>query len=81
MGSLRTNLDLQQLHEVTEYKFEDRLLISIYLCLAAGERNLVLRVGAEGEHLDSTERKEWVKRVGDEVAWVCLCTEVRGPVR
>lgn len=65
---------LEHLHEVHEATrdtdFDDRLVISLLLCLAAGERNLVLRIGAEDELLEKKEKREWVKRVGEEVAWV-----------
>ncbi|ORY44654.1 hypothetical protein BCR35DRAFT_311142 [Leucosporidium creatinivorum] len=65
---------LQQLHALeVPYAdaFDDRVLIQLLLCIAAGERNLVLRVGAEGQILSAQQRKEWAQRVGAEVAWIC----------
>jgi hypothetical protein len=61
---------LQQLHAPGNPSFDDRVLLSILLCLAAGERNLVLRLGSQGEQLTASEKKDWVQRVGEEVAWV-----------
>ncbi|GAA5884044.1 hypothetical protein JCM6882_002114 [Rhodosporidiobolus microsporus] len=74
---------LQQLHELQQpyaTQFDDRLLIALLLALAAGHRNLVVRVtpldGLGGAHEDQRrelkrERKEWIKRVADEVEWIC----------
>lgn len=74
MVVLDLSAQLEQLHEVHEATrdtdFDDRLVLSLLLCLAVGERNLVLRIGSEGELLEKREKREWVKRVGEEVAWV-----------
>ncbi|BGP20633.1 hypothetical protein JCM10213v2_008796 [Rhodosporidiobolus nylandii] len=65
---------LQYLHTLDQpyaSSFDDRLLLALLLALGAGERNLVIRVEpAEGPLADSRgQRKEWVKRVADEVQW------------
>ena len=61
---------LESLHVQTGYEFDDRLLLSILLALAAGDKSLVLRVGGEGERVPAVDRREWVNRLAQEVAWV-----------
>ncbi|KAK4051536.1 hypothetical protein OIV83_002676 [Microbotryomycetes sp. JL201] len=66
--------ELNRLHAADDSyapDFDDRLLIQIMMCLASGERNLVVRIGADDERLDPQERADWVKRVSAEVAWLC----------
>ncbi|GAA5939506.1 hypothetical protein JCM1841_001553 [Sporobolomyces salmonicolor] len=75
---------LQQLHAIDHPyapQFDDRLFVVVLLALAAGERNLVVRVAPQdlpalsspGEtKLSKRDKKEWVTRVADEVNWVHL---------
>ncbi|GAA5836299.1 hypothetical protein JCM11251_001457 [Rhodosporidiobolus azoricus] len=74
---------LQQLHEQQHpysTQFDDRLLIALLLAVAAGHRNLVVRVnpldaqnGVLGAQSDTQKgcKKDWIKRVADEVEWIC----------
>ena len=70
MGLSDTLDELHQHPAVDSYDFDDRLLLSILLALAAGERSLVVKVGAEGERIAAADKREWVSRLAQEVAWV-----------
>ncbi|KAM0789829.1 hypothetical protein ACM66B_006677 [Microbotryomycetes sp. NB124-2] len=66
--------ELERLHALDDKyapSFDDRLLIQIMMCLASGDRNLIVRVGTDYERLTAQERAAWVKRVSAEVAWLC----------
>ncbi|BGP52092.1 hypothetical protein JCM10450v2_008063 [Rhodotorula kratochvilovae] len=60
-------------------RFDDRLLITVLLALAAGQRSIVLRVSPartqgsrdEQRRERGRQREDWVRRVADEVAWIC----------
>ncbi|GAA5873006.1 hypothetical protein JCM1840_007293 [Sporobolomyces johnsonii] len=74
---------LQQLHAIDHpyaSQFDDRLFVSLLLALAAGDRNLVIRVAPQDlpalsspdeTKLSKRDKKEWVERVADEVNWIC----------
>ncbi|GAA5997559.1 uncharacterized protein JCM10292_000932 [Rhodotorula paludigena] len=71
--------DLHALETPHAADFDSRTFIAVLLALASGHRALVLRVSPErtqGEN-DAQRRehrrlaKEWVKRVVDEVVWIC----------
>ncbi|BGP43864.1 hypothetical protein JCM10449v2_007921 [Rhodotorula kratochvilovae] len=60
-------------------RFDDRLLITVLLALAAGQRSIVLRAspartqGSRDEQRRERrrQREDWVRRAADEVAWIC----------
>ena len=72
MAQLASQLEhLHSLDVPYAQDFDDRILVHLLLCIAAGERNLVIKIGAQAESISTQHKREWVERVGAELAWVC----------